>query len=343
MYKREDNISDAATGTFTWMVDESDIKTGNQQKNIQEGDESMREQTSLAFLTWLNSGRHIFQISGKAGAGKSTLMKFLSQASRVQQELQCWAGDKQLIFARFYFCGSGDELQMSLGGLYRHLLFEILRQCPGLIPWCFPGLWSDLASGIAILHQTPFRFEEIRAAFNRLMSEEVTSNHRICLFIDGLDEFEGDEVDHWHIARDLQSWTNSENVKLCVSSRPHVPFLHSFAAEMNIQIQIHQLTQGDIRKFSMAKFEMDPNFDRVKHAYRYLVDEIERRSEGVFLWARLVVRSLLKGIGYRVTPEYLTQKLHTISKELNELFDQTLGSVDPEDRILSGKLFLIAT
>lgn len=59
------------------------------------------------------------------------------------------------------------------------------------------------------------------------MSEEATSNHRICLFIGGLDEFEDGEVDHWYTARDLQSWTNSENVKLCVSSRPHVPFLHS--------------------------------------------------------------------------------------------------------------------
>lgn len=90
-------------------------------------------------------------------------------------------------------------------------------------------------------------------------------------------------------------------------------------------------------------FEMDLNFDRVKHTYRYLVDEIERLSEGVFLWARLVVRSLSKGIGYRVTPEYLTKKLHTVPKELNELFDQMLGSVDPEDRVLSDKLFLIAT
>lgn len=56
------------------MVDKSDNKTGNQQKNIQEDDEYMREQTSLEFLTWLNSDCHMFHISGKAGAGKLTLM-----------------------------------------------------------------------------------------------------------------------------------------------------------------------------------------------------------------------------------------------------------------------------
>lgn len=296
MYKREDGISDAETGTFSWMVNEND-EARCQQKYIQEGDEeTMRVKTGQEFMTWLNSGHHIFHISRKVGAGKSTLMKFLGQCPRAQRELQRWVGDKQLIFAQFYFWGSGDKLQMSLEGLYRHLLFEVFRQCPELIPWYFPGLWSNLASGNAISHQATFRFEEIKTAFNRLMSEKVTSSHRICLFIDGLDEFEGDEVDHWSIARDLQSWKNSGSIKLCVSSRPHVDFLHSFAADMNIQIQIHQLTQRDIRKFSIAMFEMDPNFDRVKHAYRYLVDEIERLSEGVFLWVRLVVRSLLKGI-----------------------------------------------
>lgn len=237
MYQREDSISDAVTGTFAWMVNESDNKAGSQQKDILEDDEeTMRQRTRQAFLTWLKSGRHIFHISGKAGSGKSTLMKFLGQSPRVQHELQRWTGDKQLIFAQFYFWGSGDKLQMSLEGLYRHLLFEVLRQCPGLIPWCFPGLWNNLVSGTALSHQAPFRFEEIKAAFNRLMSVKVTSSHRICLFIDGLDEYEGDEVDHWRISHDLQSWTNSENVKLCISSRPHFPFLHSFATDMNIQI-----------------------------------------------------------------------------------------------------------
>lgn len=342
MYQREDSISDVTIGTFAWMVDENDNKTGSQQKDILEDDEeTVRQRTRQAFMTWLNSGSHVFHISGKAGASKSTLMEFLGQSPRVQQELQCWTGDKQLIFAQFYFWDSGDKFQMTLEGLYRHLLFKVLRQCPRLIPWCFPGFWNNLASGTTPSYQAPFRFEEIKAAFNCLMSEKVTSSHRICLFIDGLDEYEGDEVDHWRICHDLQSWTNSENVKLCISSRPHIPFLHSFATDMNIQIQIHQLTQRDIRKFGLAMFEMDPNFERVKHAYRYLVDEIEKLSKGVFLWARLVVRSLLKGIGYRVTLEYLTKKLHTISKELNKLFGKMLDSVDLEDRVLSDKLFLV--
>ena len=179
------------------MVDENDNKTGSQQKDILEDDEeTVRQRTRQAFMTWLNSGSHVFHISGKAGACKSTLMEFLGQSSRVQQELQCWTGDKQLIFAQFYFWDSEDKFQMTFEGLYRHLLFEVLRQCPRLIPWCFPGFWNNLASGTTPSYQAPFCFEEIKAAFNCLMSEKVTSSHRICLFIDELDEYEGDEVDH---------------------------------------------------------------------------------------------------------------------------------------------------
>lgn len=54
MYQREDSISDAVTGTFAWMVNESDNKAGSQQKDILEDDEeTIRQRTRQAFLTWL--------------------------------------------------------------------------------------------------------------------------------------------------------------------------------------------------------------------------------------------------------------------------------------------------
>lgn len=179
--------------------------------------------------------------------------------------------------------------------------------------------------------------------FMRMYCLIATDNlsYRVCFFIDGLDEFDGDEVDHWRLARDLQSWTQSENIKLCVSSRPHVPFLHSFDVDANIQIHIHRLTRGDIRNFGLAMFELDPNFDRIRDSYKSLVDEIVESAKGVFLWARLVVRSLLAGVDYRSTREELSKKLHSIPKELDALFDQLFQSVSAEDQRLSDKLFLI--
>lgn len=376
MYRRGDSIEDPESGTFTWMVEEesdtdeesetdeyygSEDDFGSEfdpadalekqermenrrlEKEWMEEQRAMRDNTRQQFLTWLNSGSQIFHISGKAGSGKSTLMKFLADSPRVQHELEHWTGGKRLILSRFFFWNSGDKLQMSLEGLYRSLLFETCIQCPDLIPRTFPTLWEEVSSGAAPPQQTPMRFEEIKAAFGRLIKESQSFDAYFCFWIDGLDEFEGDEVDHWHLARDLQRWTESKHIKLCVSSRPHVPFMQTFSVDMNQQISIHELTIEDIRRFSVAMFENDPNFHRVKDSYQELISRVIEDANGVFLWARLVVRSLLKSIGYQSTAKGLEKKLNSMPKGLDELFDQILNSIDPDDQPLSDKLFLMST
>lgn len=358
MYSRENSIDNAESGTFAWIVDEESRPADDRSDSFVESEENheewrekrryeeekkkqetLRKCTREKFLTWLNSGRHIFHISGKAGSGKSTLMKFLCKSSRVKSGLESWARGQPLIFVRFFFWNSGDETQTSLEGLYRSLLFETCRQIPSLIPRLFPELWGSSTLGFA-----PIRFDEVRDAFNRLIQEASSSKSYFCFFIDGLDEFKGDEVDHWRFSRDLQSWAaQAENIKLCVSSRPHVPFVQSFANDLNHQVSIHDLTREDIFKFSVAMFEKDPNFHRIKSSYADLVIEVVNASDGVFLWARLVVRSLLKSIGYQGSEKDLKRKLHLMPKGLDDLFDQILSSIDPDDQLLSDQLFLLTT
>ncbi|KAJ5239147.1 hypothetical protein N7468_003766 [Penicillium chermesinum] len=207
MYNREDNIVDAEEKTFTWMVEaRGHTKATTNDMDIDEFDQRAelgRDVTRNQFLSWLNSGSLVYHVSGKAGAGKSTLMKFLANSRIVHYELKKWAGEKRLIFASFFFWKSGDRLQMSLEGLYRGLLFEICRHLP---------------AGTTSPSGTPLRFRELKDAFSLLINEIHVGNH-ICLFIDGLDEFEGESVDQWNIARDLQSWTKADNIKLCSKAR----------------------------------------------------------------------------------------------------------------------------
>ena len=143
----------------------------------------MRKCTRDSFLTWTKLGDQIYHISGKAGSGKSTLMKFLCQHSRVQQELNSWAGDNKLVFAQFFFWNSGDKLQMSLEGLYRTILFETLKQYPELIPENFPDQWDLLGSEEAGFEGTLFRFPKIKTAFNTLIGKRTFPNHRFCFYI----------------------------------------------------------------------------------------------------------------------------------------------------------------
>ena len=340
----DDHSSDRKATVDTFDDDDAaSVADSRDREEISQSEKEMREFTRDAFLTWLKSGSQIYHISGKAGSGKSTLMKFLSQHSRVREELESWADPRKLVLASFFFWNSGDKLQMSLEGLYRALLFETLKQCPELIPEIFPDQWNSPRSEETGLETTPFRFHELKAAFKNLIGQRAFEKHRICLFIDGLDEYEGDSVEHWKLAENLQSWASSEDIKICVSSRPHTEFLNTFSNDPKLRIHLHELTRGDISRFAHAMFEQDRNFDGIKDTYLDLVRDIVNMADGVFLWARLVVRSLLSGVGHRDSALALQQKLNAVPRGLDELFDKLLGAIDPGDRKRSDKLLLIAT
>lgn len=85
------------------------------------------EACGTAFVTWLRERDNIFRVKGKAGSGKSTLMKFICIHPRTTEHLQAWAGGEKIITAKYFFWNAGTELQRSYNGLMRSLLFDILR------------------------------------------------------------------------------------------------------------------------------------------------------------------------------------------------------------------------
>src|SRR5436305_10637811 len=127
LYSREDAMENAGSGTFEWILEEEPTEAPDA---IDKTTGEARFQATSRFLKWLGSGNRLFHISGKAGSGKSTLMKLLLDHEKTKRELEHWAGNKQIVFAHFFFWRSGGELQRSLEGLYRSILFEILIQSP---------------------------------------------------------------------------------------------------------------------------------------------------------------------------------------------------------------------
>ncbi|KAK1959648.1 hypothetical protein LY78DRAFT_685756 [Colletotrichum sublineola] len=101
------------------------------------------------FKDWLESDASLYWITGKAGSGKSTLMKFICDAEippqiqvednaspstatqgRCYPHLLNWAKDRPLIIASFYFWASGSDMESSPMGLCQSLVFQILQHCP---------------------------------------------------------------------------------------------------------------------------------------------------------------------------------------------------------------------
>jgi hypothetical protein len=345
MHQREDSIQDAVAGTFEWILDEekdNDVCHEFLTDSKRERELRVRSHARQSFLSWLQEGSQVFHISGKPGSGKSTLMKFLCHHPRTRQELEYWAGDKKLVLAYFFFWNSGDKLQMSLKGLYQSLLFETLKQCPELIPKVFPKQWELLENepeGSAV-ESNLFRTPRLEEAFQILVTKTCFPLHRFFFCIDGLDEYNGDSIDQRGLAESLQKWAINDGIKICVSSRPHLEFMDTFSDTPSLRIRLHDLTKHDIYVFSRQMFEADRNFDRIGK-YLQLVDRVVSMSEGVFLWARLAVRSLLVSIGRYDTDKDLEEKFNAIPKDLDELYDKLLSLLDPIDRRRCERILLL--
>lgn len=348
LHKREDNISNAEEGTFEWILrdeSEDDSHTMSSHDNIVDEPEMERRARSRElFLLWLRDGNQAFHISGKAGSGKSTLMRYLCLNPKTKEALELWSGDKKLALAHFFFWNSGDDLQMSLQGLYRSLLFEILKQCPELIPDVFPNQWKRISAGEVDVFESAelFRWPMIKDAFRILVARAAYARHRFCFFIDGLDEYSGSGVDsiaHQELANSLKMWASNDDIKICVSSRPHREFMNAFSDSPGIRL--HELTRHDIRVFSRQKFERNVNFDSIKGNYQDLVDKVVEKSEGVFLWARLAVHSLLISVGRHDPPSVLEEQLDAIPADLDALYDGLLNSIPPQDRQKSNRMLLV--
>jgi hypothetical protein len=216
--------------------------------------ETESSKTGSIFMDWLSHGAGIFHIAGKPGSGKSTLMKFLCDDSRTTECLQTCRGDKDLVFASFFFRRHGVELQKFLHGLFRGLHHDSLKQCPELIPEVFPNLWKSLDSPTMPWHANAdltIRREEIRDAFQRMIKHAGLYNKRCFrFFIDGLGEYEETDCEGYMYLVDLLfEWirTAPKSVKLCVSSGELNSFNRFelyFSSRQKLRLQ--ELTRKDI-------------------------------------------------------------------------------------------------
>ncbi|KAI1734086.1 hypothetical protein F4680DRAFT_439415 [Xylaria scruposa] len=291
------------------------------------------------FSNWLRNEGGIFWISGKAGSGKSTMMKFVADHEITNQLVNEWAGPNPVVIACHYFWNPGTEMQRSQQGLLQTLLFEIFRQCPSIVPLVCPKRW-EMARRVgrqqdpAIPRRRAMDFDaswtipELYACLKDI-SGQNDSAVRFCLFIDGLDEFSGDYVD---LCQALKSLSESRLIKLCVSSRPWNVFQDFFGQNPNTTLSIHDLTREDIRKFAHNRLEAHPRWNSCcmsEEQQRQLIQEIAERAEGVFLWAFLVTQSLRKGLSDDDTIMDLQQRLRSLPTDLERLFKNLLNGVDP--------------
>ncbi|KAK0710649.1 hypothetical protein B0H67DRAFT_601622 [Lasiosphaeris hirsuta] len=219
-----------------------------------------------------------YWIEGKAGSGKSTLMKYLLNRDETAQLLNQWAGDKELFTGSYFFWSMGTSLQKSQDGLLRTILFQLLKTYPELIPTACP----DRLSIKDYEYLEAWTMEDLMKSFDHLLRQKSLPI-RMCLFIDGLDEYSGIHTD---LVKLLGNIAKSDHIKLCVSSRPWPEFRDAYGSSA-WTLCIHEFTKSDICAFAQDRLTESPRFETLRMASvaetNRLVDEITSRAEGVFL------------------------------------------------------------
>jgi len=137
--ERAEAISEAHSQTFQWL-----FRPPEESVQFQDG------RRWDDFYQWLEKGSGLYWVNGKAGSGKSTLMKYVSHNHLTPRLLQSWAGTSKLCILNFYFWSGGTVQQRSQSGLFRSLLYYTLREIPELIPVVLPAQWARTYSAKCI-------------------------------------------------------------------------------------------------------------------------------------------------------------------------------------------------
>ncbi|OBS20396.1 hypothetical protein FPOA_06767 [Fusarium poae] len=337
LMERKESLESPYHDTFEWIFEDPE-STGRPWSS---------------YISWLKEGNGIYWINGKAGSGKSTLMSYIYGNPKTTAFLNDWAGSMPSEIYAFFFWNSGDEDQKSQRGLLRTLLFQILQRHRDLIVHVMPeawASWSSRATAIVSCNMPPdspmlppvtqqWTMAQLKRVF-RMTLQLLQGKVKLCLFIDGLDEYNGDYLDLLEL---FQEYAQHPDIKFCLSSRPLLAFENEMMGFPSLRLQ--DLTSGDISHYVKDRL--------YRHKYMIqlskqkssdvtdLVDEIVAKASGVFLWVKLVVKSLIRGLSDYNRISDLQRRVKHLPGDLEALYTHMLITTDPFYHEQASQIFQI--
>ena len=305
---RQEEVSDAHRQTFEWIFDDS-------YQAIYPWDN---------FVGWLRESGGIYWINGKAGSGKSTLMNFICRDERTRTYLHQSRLEETIILT-FFFWNAGSVLQKSSSGLLRSLLHQLLHRDTGLVLsvlTTYPDLRLKYTNAVWSARRLGDIFKHAVALVKQ----------PLCVFLDGLDEFDEDEE---YLIDLIMSLSMKPNIKVCVSSRPSNSFNATFIGYPQLRLQ--DLTERDMRKFvedTLLKSQHIAYLSKQDKGGAFgLESEIVEKAQGVFLWVRIVVNILLRGLKNQDTWDELMKRLEILPSAIEKLYSHMWSRLNEDQHI----------
>ncbi|TLD09746.1 small s protein [Venturia nashicola] len=294
---RREQVREAHQETFKWI--------------LEDGHES-------GFAKWLAVDDGIYWIQGKPGSGKSTLMKFIMRNQRTQDLLRLWTGETPLTSASFWFWAAGSTMQRTLSGLYRSLLYQVLKIDKHLCRVAFPN-WQQKFAKVE-----PTMAMMTSALHAILRTDTISTNFFFA--IDGLDEYDQDSIGKMDLTQIFLGLARSKRVKFLVSSRPEAVFQSSLRHCPTVRLE--SMTALDILSFVKTRLWSNPSLRDISDSEKRGISDIEEfiieNAHGVFLWVALVLNIALDGINNFEDPLAIRDRVKLLPDEINHLFEHIL-------------------
>ena len=272
-------------------------------------------------MEWLSNDEVLYWIYGKPGSGKSTLVNHLIDRDRTKVKLQESSHMNWIVLHFFFDFRGGKGVTNSFEGLLRSLLYQLIGKIPQIGVLYVDDKEQDSFAG--------WQEHRLRDALHTSI-QQVEGG--VCIFVDGLDEYEGKVLQLIQFLRGLTSGIGGRKtrIKVCISSRPEpIPF-QLLQDLSNLDISSHN--ESGIRSYCLLTLqELEPMAREGLNISR-LSDTIAERAEGVFLWARFALDELIQGHFSGESFEEASVRLRSIPSDLENLYDRMLSRLQPLEK-----------
>jgi ankyrin repeat protein len=246
----------------------------------------------------------VLWVKGKPGAGKSTLMKRTLQ--------HCEETLRGQLIVSYFFNARGDQLEKTCLGMLRSIVWQLFQRDEGV-----RVRFTQRFREKELVHETgrlEWRLSDLRDFVSLEIGGRIACP--VALLVDALDECSDSDVrDVVELleAVSIKASRSGAKVRICLSSR-HYPSIN-MKQKLEFVLEDKPAHQEDIACYVRERLESDDE---------RLQTEIERKANGIFLWAILVVNILNKASRDGCVEE-MEKVLDDLPGDLEAIFSAILG------------------
>ena len=244
------------------------------------------------------------------------------------RSLQSRIDDLTWTIAAFFFHDRGSQMQKTLTGMLQEILCSILRQVPALFK-CVMPLFNDLIQ-TQRKRKPEWDSEHLQSALISIVAQREV-RVRILFLVDALDEHSGDNEQLASLLEKLIKRADNDyvGIKMCLASRSWTIFEQHFGSCPGFAI--HDYTKSDIFNYVTSRLRLESQIllSAEEESLTSVIELVTDRALGVFIWVRLVVDLLVKGIRDGTPLTTLEIMARELPQELKDLYAHTLKRIEP--------------